>query len=214
MGGGGGMPVGGGLLAKASISAAWRVSRDLSLSLEGGWVSAPQGDFSAPSASIALHWDLAPQPGLPSALARQELAGGVELLHSAARLGGPPQSLQNVSFKFNRFVGESVYLSAQTQSAYQGDAGAFAVGLFGIGAQWRFGPGWRYGAEMLAGAAGGGGVDTGNGAVLKPMVYVGYDIGPSMYLRAGAGRIVADAGLDSNVFELSLVFAYSVDGRR
>jgi hypothetical protein len=67
---------------------------------------------------------------------------------------------------------------------------------------------------MLAGAAGGGGVDTGNGAVLKPMVYVGYDIGPSMYLRAGAGRIVADAGLDSNVFELSLVFAYSVDGRR
>jgi hypothetical protein len=174
-------------------------------------VSAPQGELSAPFASIALGWDLAPQPGQGVGVALQEFAGGVEMFQGAARLDGPAQDLQSVSFKFNRYVSERLYLSVQVQSAYSGAAGAFAVGLVGAGAQWRLGSDWRAGAELLGGAAGGGGVNTGSGAVLKPMVYAAYDLGPSTYLRAGAGRIVAGGGgLDSNVFELSLVFPYQV----
>ncbi len=215
MAGGGDIPVGGGLFAKAAVDAAWRLSRDLSLGLEAGWATAPQGSFSAPFGALSLRWDLAPLPGEPRDVAVQEFAGGIETWPDAARNVGPTHSLQNVSFKFNRFLDDTLYLSAQVQSAYGGDAGAFAVGLVGGGAQWRVHDNLRLGLELLGGAAGGGGVDSGSGAVYKPMAYVGLDVGAPVYLRFGAGRIRSFNGpLDSNVFELSLVFAYGVEARR
>ena len=59
-----------------------------------------------------------------------------------------------------------MYLTGQVQSACQG-AGNLSVGLFGIGGQWRSGSaGWP--AEFTAGARQRG-VDTGGGAVIKPM---------------------------------------------
>jgi hypothetical protein len=215
MAGGGDMPVGGGLFAKAGVDAAWRLSRDLSLALEAGWATAPQGSFRAPYGALSLHWTLAPEPGEPTAVALQEFAGGIETWQDVVRQVGPPRSLQNISFKFNRYLGETLYLSAQVQSAYGGGAGAFAVGLLGAGAQWRVHPHLRVGAELLAGAAGGGGVDSGSGAVFKPMAYVGVDVGAPAYLRFGVGRIRSLNGpLDSNVFEMSLVFPYGVEARR
>lgn len=214
MGGGGDIPVGGGLLAKAAVDAVVRVSRDISVALEGGYVRAPQGSFDAPFASIALRWELMPLPGEPTRLVRQEFAGGVERVVDAARKNGPPQSLDNVSFKFNRYLSESLYLSAQVQSAYAGSAGAFAVGLFGIGANWQVSKHFNMGAEVLAGAAGGGGVDTGGGAVYKPMLFAqaGTD---AVWLRAGAGRLASfDGALGSTVYELSLVLPFDVSARR
>lgn len=53
MGGGGDIPTGGGLLAKAAL-AALRLSRNVSLNLEAGWARAPQGSFSASFASLGL----------------------------------------------------------------------------------------------------------------------------------------------------------------
>ena len=214
MGGGGDIPVGGGLLTKAALDAAVRVSRDFSISVEGGWTYAPQGSFSTPFASVALRWDLMPLPGEPTRLVRQEFAGGVERVVDAARKNGPPQSLDSVSMKFNRYISDSVYLSGQVQSAYAGDAGAFAVGLFGVGASWQAGKHVQFGAELLAGAAGGGGVDTGSGAVYKPMAYAqaGSD---AVLLRVGAGRLASfDGALGSAVYELSLVFPFDVNARR
>jgi hypothetical protein len=214
MGGGGDIPTGGGLLAKAALDASLRLSRDLSLGLEAGWAKAPQGSFSAPFGSIALRWDLDHADGPPTNLAREEWAGGVETYHLAARKQGPPQSLQNVTLKFNRFVGDTVYLSGQVHSAYAGDAGAFSVGLVGAGAQWRIGEMWLVGAELLGGAAGGGGVATGSGAIVQPMAYVGVELSPSLYLRLGGGQVKAINGpLDSHVADLTLVFSFGVASR-
>ena len=214
MAGGGDMPVGGGMLAKAALDASLRLSRDFSLGLEAGWARAPQGSFSAPFASLALRWALDPATGQPGAVVREEWGAGVETLQDAARKAGPSQSLQSLSFKYTRFLGDSLYLTGQVQSAYAGDAGAFTVGLFGAGAQWRFGQGLLAGAELLAGAAGGGGVDTGSGAIVKPMAYVGVELSPALSLRLGAGRAKAiNGGLDSPVLDLSMVFAFGVSGR-
>jgi hypothetical protein len=100
------------------------------------------------------------------------------------------------------------------QSAYQGGAGAYTAGLFGVGGQWRFEPGLLAGAELLAGAAGGGGVDTGGGAIVKPMAYVGAQLTKPLSLRLGAGWIKAFNGeLSSPVVDLTLTFAFDVAGR-
>ncbi len=214
MGGGGDMPTGGGLLGKAALDLSVPLSRDLSLGLEAGWASAPQGDFSAPFASVALRWALDPLPGVAPVLVRQEWSAGVEMYTDAARKNGSSASMQNVSFKYSRFIGDTLYLTGQVQSAYQGNAGAYTAGLFGVGGQWRWDTGILAGAEMLAGAAGGGGVDTGSGAIVKPMGYVGAQLTKPLSLRLGAGWIKAFNGeLSSPVVDLTLTFAFDVAGR-
>jgi hypothetical protein len=214
MGGGGNLPVGGGLLGKAALDAALRLSRNVSLNLEGGWAKAPQGSFSAPFASLALRWDLDHPQGQPTQFTHEEFSGGVETYQLAARKNGPPQSLDNVTFKFNRFVSPSFYLSGQVHSAFAGNAGAFSVGLVGAGAQTHLGERLLVGAEFLAGAAGGGGVDTGGGAIVQPMAYIGYDLTRSLSLRLGAGKVKAASGpLDSTVVDLTLAFSFGVASR-
>lgn len=214
MGGGGDIDTGGGLLAKAALDFSLPLSRDLRLGLEAGWVHAPQGDFSAPFGSLALHWALDALPGVAPVPVRQEWSAGAEMFFDAARKDGSERDLQSVAFKYSRFVGQHLYLSGQVQSAYQGGAGGFTVGLFGVGAQWRSGSGWLAGAEFLAGAAGGGGVDTGGGAVIKPMAYAGWELTPATSLRLGTGWIKApNGGLSSPVLDLSVVFAFDVPGR-
>ena len=214
MGGGGDIDTGGGLLGKVALDLNVPLSRDFSLGLEAGWASAPQGDFSAPFASLALRWALDPLPGVAPVPVRQEWSAGAEMFFDAARKNGSERDMQSVSFKYSRFVGNILYLSGQVQSAYQGGAGGFTVGLFGIGGLWRSGDGLLAGAELLAGKAGGGGVDTGSGAVVKPMAYVGWELSPAASLRLGAGWIDAPNGqLSSPVLDLSVVFAFDVPGR-
>jgi len=214
MGGGGDIPTGGGLLGKAALDATLRLSRSLSLNLEGGWARAPQGSFSAPFGSLAVQWDFDHPQGQPTVLTREEFAGGVETYTSAARKVGPAQSMQNVSFKLNRFISETFYLTGQVQSAYAGGAGAYTAGLIGVGAQAHIGERVVVGAELLAGAGGGGGVADGSGAIVKPMAYVGYDFTRSLSLRLGAGQVKAVSGpLDSTVVDLTLAFSFGVASR-
>ncbi len=215
MGGGGGMPTGGGLLAKAALDARWRFSPTLALVAEAGWASAPQGDFGVPYGNLALQWQLEPAPGAPAQTVRQDWSIGVEQVFNAARTNGPAKNLQQVSLRYTRFVGEPFYLSGQVQSAYGGDAGAFSVGLFAAGAQWRPAPPLELGAEFAFGAAGGGGVATGGGFVVKPMAFVGVELSPHWSLRRGGGWFKAVNGdLASGVADLTLVYRFDVAGPR
>lgn len=213
MGGGGDVPTGGGLLGKAALDAALRLSRNVSLNLEAGWARAPQGSFSAPFGSLALMWDLDHAQGSASTLTRQEFSAGVETYRGAARKKGAPRTLDNVTLKLDRFVTEKLYLTGQVHSAYAGGAGGFSVGLIGVGARQPLGERVFAGAELLAGAAGGGGVDTGNGAVVQPMAYLGVQLSRALSLRLGAGRVVSGGALDSNVLDLTLAYAFGVASR-
>ena len=213
MGGGGDIPVGGGLLGKVAMDTALRLSRDLSLNLEAGWVRAPRGRFSAPFGLLALRWDLHQLQGEAPTLTREEWIGGVETYHLAARKNGQPESLQNVVFALNRFFSDTLYLSGQVHSAYAGGAGAFSVGLVGVGARRQLGEQLSVGAELLAGAAGGGGVATRGGAIVHPMAYVGVDLTRALSLRLSAGQVKARSGaLNTTVLGLSLAFSFGVAG--
>ncbi len=214
-GGGGDIDVGGGLLGKASVYAALRVSRRFGIALEGGLTRAPQGSFKGAHGSANLIWILDDPNDVagPTEVTRTEFVGGMEQ-YDAARRDGSTRRLQAAVLKINRFVGENVYLTGQAHSATGGGAGGYSTGYFGGGYQQPLGARWLVGAELLAGAAGGGGVDTSGGFLVQPMAYVGYRLSPSMSLRAGAGRVQAASGpLASTVFDLGLVFTYGLAGR-
>jgi hypothetical protein len=215
MGGGGDVDVGGGLLMKAGAYGTVRLSRELGLTLEGGYTKAPQGSFRALHAAASLNWILDDPSDLtaPPRNTRTEWVGGIER-YDAQRRDGSRRPMQAVTLKANRFITPHLYLTGQAHSALGGGAGGYTAGLVGAGVQAKvFGP-VHVGAEALVGAAGGGAISTEGGAVMQPSAYVGVDLGRSLALRMSAGRIKALRGgaLDASTLELSLAFTFGVAG--
>jgi hypothetical protein len=216
MGGGGEVGVAGGLLMKAGLYGTVRLTRELGLSLEGGYTAAPQGSFKALHAAASLNWILDDPSHLaaPPHNTRTEWVGGAEH-YNAQRRDGSTRALQAMTLKANRFVSKNIYLTGQAHSAWGGQAGGYIAGLVGVGVQAPvFGP-LHAGAEALVGAAGGGGVSTEGGAVLQPSAYLGVDISRSLSLRVGAGKIKAFRGgaLNATVVDVGLAFNFGVVGR-
>jgi hypothetical protein len=225
LGGGGGVDTGGGLLVKAAADARLRLTPELGIGAEAGLVDAPRhAHFKAAYAGLSLEWQLDPPrrnggPGLqadpaPDGATRMEFSAGSER-YRAARRDGTSRPLDAVVLRMNRFVTPAVYLTGQAHSAFAGGAGAYSVGLFGVGVQLPVAPRLRVGVEALAGAAGGGGVDTGDGALLQGRGYVDFALTQSMSLRVGAGRVKSvHGGVDAPAVDAELSFRFGVDRRR
>ena len=217
LGGGGDIPTGGGLLTKVALYGSLRLAPDASLALELGRARAPQGRFEADFVALNWRWELDhPARDVPATrLAQQEFVIGIESYRGAARRAGPAKSVDNVTLKLNRFLGESVYLTGQAHSAYAGEAGGFSVGLVGLGYRTRGSGRWQFGAELLGGAAGGGGIASSGGAIVQPMAYASCALSPSFALQLGVGRVKALHGeLNSTVVDLTLGYAFGVASRR
>ena len=219
LGGGGGIDTGGGIVLKTAAGATLRLTDTLGIGGELGLVDAPRGHYKAVTAAVSLNWALdVPQrdlaawsdttPGVPT---RMEFGTAVEH-YRAARKVGPPRALDAVALQVNRFVAPNVYLTGQAHSAFAGGAGAYSVGLFGVGAQLPLSARLRLGAEALGGAAGGGGVDTQGGAIVQARAYADLALTDSLSLRVGVGKIKSvHGGLDAPVVDAALVFRFGVD---
>ena len=211
MGGGGRISVGGGLLAKASVYSVLRLTDDVGISLEGGAALAPRGDFRAWSAAAGLVWALDGPTGAstPARPVRTDFSAGVER-YDAVRSSGGSRTLQAVVLKADRFLSPHVYVTGQIHSAVSGGAGGYSSATLGAGWHQPLGSRAYAAAEMLAGAAGGGGVDS-RGAVIQPMAYAGFQLSPAVGLRIGGGRVKSIRGpLDSTVVSALLTLTYGV----
>ncbi len=211
MGGGGGVRTGSGLLAKASLYGIVRLSDSIGISLEGGLTDAPRGEFRAAQVAAGLVWALdGPHTGsAPARPVRTDFSGGLER-YDAPRADGTTRALTNVVLKADRFVGSNVYLTGQVHSGVVGDAGGYTSAFVGAGWWQPFGPRWHVAGELLAGAAGGGGVATGGG-VGQATVYAGYQLTPAVGVRLATGRIKSLHGpLNSTTVAATLNFTYGV----
>ena len=103
----------------------------------------------------------------------------VQRWQRAARKTGGDPGITVTGLKLRRNLGGPWFAGAQALGAATGGAGAFSVGLMGLGVATRpaSAPGLRFGAELSAGAAGGGGID--NAVARCPGAGLG---------RAGRGR--------------------------
>ncbi len=210
-GGGAGVSTGGGLLAKAALYGVVRLTDDLGVSIEGGVSRAPNGNFSAVQGSAALVWalDSPDSSGAAARPSRTDFSVGA-VSHDAPRLDGSAHRLSAVTLKLDRFLGAGFYVSGEALGATGGAAGGYSGALVGAGWNQRFGERLHAGAELLVGASGGGGVESG-GVLLQPRVYAGFQLTPAIALRIGAGRVKASHGpLDSTLVDASIVFTYGV----
>lgn len=218
-GGGGDIDTGGGALLQADVDATLRLTPTLGLGLEAGLERSRNGHFDARTATVSLAWWLdAPRAGWAGAPlaepARTEFAAGIERYDAARKTGGS-HPLAAGMLQVNRFVTPWLYVTGQAHSAIAGGAGAYSVGLFGVGGQWPVAGRLRIGAEALGGAAGGGGVDTQGGATVQGRAYVDYALNRTLSLRVGAGQVKSIHGrLDAPVVDTSLVFRFGIDRAR
>jgi len=222
LGGGGAINTGGGLLVKAAAGATLRLTDTLGIGAEIGVVDAPRhANYKAQTAAVSLNWALdVPQADLGSWFAnhagtptRMEFGAGVERYRAARKTGGT-EPLEAVVLQVNRFVAPNLYVTGQAHSAFSGGAGAYSEGLFGVGVQLPVTQRLRLGVEALAGAAGGGGVDTGGGAVAQGRAYIDVALTDALSLRVAGGKIKSvrgSGGLDAPVVDAALVFRFGVD---
>ena len=217
-GGGGAVPTGGGLMTKLTGTMEWRVAPGWTLGGEYGDVRATNGPLRARQAQVWLGMSLEPaldgRGRADPAGVRTEWVGAWQHHTERARIDGSARSLDTIGLKLNRYLGENLYVSGQAHSAFSGGAGAYSIGLIGLGAAMQPVATWRVGVELLAGASGGGGVQSGGGALLQGMSWAGWNTAAHGEWRAGLGMVRSlRGGTHSPVIELGWSRAFEMPAR-
>jgi hypothetical protein len=212
MGGGGAVSVGGGALIKAGAYAAANLTQDTRAALEFGYASAPNGQFRARYVTADLALDLDHPYATADAVEADgyEWQGGVCHYLDAAHQDGSISPLDAVVLKVSRKLDDAWYIAGQAHSAMRGNSGGYSAGMFGLGYRSAvFAGSLSGGAELMLGAAGGGGIAS-SGAIVMPDVFLDWALDDMFGIRLGAGRLKSTGGaLNTRVAEISLRFSYS-----
>ncbi len=217
--GGGSVDTGGGFVARANLGLEYRLSSDLSLIMDGGYLTAPDGNFETSYLGLNLAYVMETfardQKGSP--LAETELIKTTkwrfrpahQWYFDAQRKGGSLRDMQLLGGKIDWIGGDWWYLTGQALSAYGGGAGGYSEGHWGVGI---LGPSWknlRFYGEMLIGAGGGGGVDSGSALLFKPSVGLEYNLNKDLSLQTGIGKVISKEGnLDANTLDVSMIWRF------
>ena len=209
LGGGGAVPTGGGAIGKLAAGLAWPLGQGLTAGAEAGIVRALDAPLRARTAQLWLAMDLEPGAGTPAV--RSEWTMSLQHYARARRVDGSTRDLQTIGFKLNRYLSDSVYLSAQAHSAFAGGAGANSIGLVGAGLATAADAPWQFGAESLIGASGGGGVVTGGGAIVQALAWAGWRWRADEQWRVGVGAVRSLRGeLSTPIVELTWMRAFGL----
>jgi len=215
LGGGGGVPTEGGPIGKWSLGVSTSWPSGWRAGIEVGEVRGIGSPLRGRAGQLWVAMPLEAAPDVPAGgtVTRNEWSAVLQHHVRVRRNDGSTQSLDTVGMKLNRYIGAHTYLSAQAHSAYAGGAGAYSIGLIGAGLATKPRGGARFGAEVLAGAAGGGGVASGSGAVVQSLAWAGWAATPESQWRVGIGAIKALRGdMRSGVLEIGWTRALGLGG--
>ena len=217
--GGGAVETGGGFVARANLGLEVRLSPDLNTIMDVGYFTAPDGNFDTPYVGFNLAYVMKTfaqdQKGAPLTETniiktnKWRFRPAHQWYFDAQRKDSSSRDMQLLGGKIDWFVGNWWYLTGQGLSAYEGGAGGYSEGQWGLGI---LGPSWNnwqiYG-EMLIGAGGGGGVDSGSALLYKPSIGLEYKLNDDFSLQTGIGKVISKEGnLDANTLDVSLVWRF------
>ena len=219
MAGGGGAATQGGLLSKTAVNLTAHFGMDTQLSLEGGYVVAPQGEMRAKYFGAELAFDL-DHPFSESndfSVHRYEWEAGIFNYHTVFPSGSTTSiPLTASEIIVNRFFTEYFYYGVHMMYAAKGGSyGGYGAAFVSIGYKSQeLLNDLSLAIEFAAGGGGGGATSVGGGALYMGNVYLDYKINSAIDLRIGAGRLQALQGeLDTLTTEAMLTYSYGVEER-
>ena len=217
--GGGDVKTGGGFVARANLGLEYPLFPDLNMIIEGGYLTAPDGNFDTPYVGFNLAYVMQnfarDQKGVPLTetdliqINKWRFRPAHQWYFDAQRKNSSPRDMHLLGGKIDWMGGDWWYLTGQGLSAYEGGAGGYSEGHWGVGV---IGPRWKnwqlYG-EMLIGAGGGGGVDSGSALLYKPSIGLEFNLNDDFSLQTGIGKVISKEGnLDANTLDVSLVWRF------
>ncbi|UAM99828.1 hypothetical protein K8354_08520 [Polaribacter litorisediminis] len=212
----------GGLTMYPSLGADVKITKKMGISLHGGYHRSVGGTFEAYTAGFSLKYY-----GLSGGIkdpysaekVKQIKTQGVQIgfqnqtYFDVAILDKPDNDLQLLAVKINYDINKRFYVAAEASFAYLGGAGGYAHGIFGIGLKSNkfLNGNFSLFTEALGGVAGGGGVDSGEGILVKPTVGINYHATNDLSFHASAGQMWSPAGsVNSSNINIGLAYGFSV----
>ena len=224
-GGGGGVDSGGGFLIYPDISIEQKLFNDIYISINKGYLLNPNQDFISSTLGFGLKYYVN-QQGIKqkknnyftsSKFKGIEISIGQEIYLNAKRdkLNGvliPTENLHQLGLQLNLFVTKNTYLAGHTSFANFGNAGAYAEGIVGFGYLTNpiLNNKVQVFTQILAGAAGGGMISTGQGLIIKPSIGFNYKLNNKLSFKSSFGKVKASGGsLNSTSINFGLSYRIS-----
>jgi|GEM_PF-807735 len=203
-GGGGGVETEGGFLIHPDISIEQRLFNSVYISVNKGYLLSPNANFKAATFGIGLKYNVNKDGILDKNNQRYralkfkgvQFSLSQEVYFDAQRGSNPSQHVHQISLQANLFLNNYVYVAGQTSFANFGNAGAYAEGIVGIGlySKTLLNDNVNFFAQLLAGAAGGGDISTGEGLIVKPSIGFNYNLNDALSIRTSVGKVNAKEG--------------------
>lgn len=219
-GGGGGIETGGGFLLQPDISVEQKIYGDLFLALNKGYVMNPNRSFNTSCYGLGLKYYIN-QGGAFNGNANFDnfIFKGINVIvkHDiyldAAREINSTEDLHQISLQLNLDLNKNLFVTGQTSFANFGNAGAYAEGLVGVGSRTNlfYNTTTYLFTQVLTGAAGGGGISTGEGLIVKPSAGISTKLSDKLSLRVAGGYVRARrSALSSTFFNFGIQYNISM----
>jgi len=213
----------GGLTAYPSIGADIKFSKKFGLSLHGGYHRAIGGTFEAYTAGFSLKYY-----GLSGGIthpftdekATTVKTQGVQIhlqnqtYFDVDKQGGSPNSnLQLIGLKLTYDLNKRFYFAGEASFAYEGESGGYAHGIFGLGVKSNKFLNNKFSTflELSGGVAGGGGIDSGIGILVRPTAGINYHASNDLSFHVSGGQMWSPYGnVNSTNINIGLSYGLSI----
>lgn len=211
----------GGLMIYPSTGMDVKISKSFLLSVHGGFYHALDGDLQAYTTGFGIKY-VGLNGGIHmnnGTLYNQYTTKGIRVTaenqtyFDVLKTDAPTATLQMLALKLNYDLSKYIYTTSEASFAYDGESGGYAHGLIGLGIK---SPTFlkeklEVFSEIAGGAAGGAGIDTGEGIVIRPLIGMSYFLTDTFALSASRGKIIAPFGnMDSTNINIGVSFRLSI----
>lgn len=214
-GGGGSVDTGGGFIYQPTIGVEFLTSNQTAIQADIGYLSAPGGDFDNNTIGLSIKRYLDPvyidAPTSTYYKGWRIRLSNLTYFDPANQNGGTNDDMQLMNLNLDYWLTHRVYLTGQVAFAYEGEStGGYFSGLVGPGYQLPMSQKFSIYGEMLAGTAGGAGLDISDGALVEPLAGINYQCNNSVGLQASVGQLMAiEGGFNSTVLNFGVTYSFA-----
>lgn len=211
-----------GLTTYPNIGIDVKISEHFGLSTHGGYHRAIGGTFEAYTAGISLKY-YGTSGGSKEPFTNKQISSiktqGIQIgirnqtYYDVAKLNVSNSDLNLIAMKIMYDISRSLYASGEASFAYEGKSGGYAHGLFGLGIRTHtfFNDTISLFFEMGFGVAGGGGIDTGEGILIRPIAGLNFHLNDQLSLNLSGGQMTSPYGnVNSSNLNIGLTYSLSI----